>query len=125
MPVTLGNTPASSGATGEESLSSSVWVAVSTTAGARAAGCAMVAGGTLADAAGGADDALAFTERALRPSFHHTPPPRATATSTTAATTARPGGGDLSRSAATGVGSTTATALDSEFSVETNSALVA
>src|SRR5271170_2125991 len=125
MPVTLGNTPASSGVTGEESLSSSVCVAVSTTAGAVAAGCAMVAGGTISDAAGATDDVFTFAKRALRPSFHHTPAPRATAISTTAATTARPGGGDLIRSGSTGVGSTTATALDFEFSVETNSGLIA
>src|SRR5580692_10667131 len=123
MPVILGNTPASSGVTGEEPLSSSVCVAVSTTAGAIAAGCAMVAGGTMGDAAGTTDDVFAFAKCVLRPSFHHTPAPRATAINTTAATTKRPGGGDLSRSGATGVGSTTATALDLEFSAEINSGL--
>src|SRR5579863_2842372 len=123
MPVTLGNTPASSEVTGKESLSSSVCVAVSTTAGAIAAGCAMVAGGTIGDAAATADDVFDFARLVLRPSFHHTPAPRATAINTTAATTARPGGGDLTRSAATGAGSTAATACGFEFSAETNSGL--
>lgn len=126
MSVTCGNTPDASGVAGKESLSSSfsiVSVAVSTIGAAVAAGVVIVAGGNGCDVAT-VDEALALAERALWPSFHHTPAPRAAAINRTAATTARPGGGDLSCSGSAGAGSTTATALDFELSVETNSGLV-